>query len=797
MSQIYNIYLYAGFNNYYNRQVKRFDYIEEYPNYLSVLENANFNYNDGIGAEIVVNLANQLYLQEPDYCLVQDTNIGNLTRWFIMDITRLRNGQSRMTLRRDIIADLYNDILDAPCFIEKATLGINNNLIFNSEAMTYNQIKQAEYPLTDRTQIPWIVGYVAKDVTEDTITITGENNTIAPDGEFANWDEYDYYQYLGVEFQGNYTDLTFALGTRHSTGKDVIYSFGADGKPKSLPLGVNNLGWLLSEYPQNGVAYTTNLPGGWNQYGAPTSISVNEFANKIFTSTQSRTIDWQQESYAFTDAHLDVEVQNFLNENNKIYKVGDRYYQISVSLAGTTDIQWVYDISNGTTLRSAFVSAAGYAGLSTATVSGYPCNILYRAPIYRLDIQEIQGESIKVNINNSRRHLLDAPYDMFCIPYGRFLVQKTGYLQEYDSPSSMLTIATAISTQLSTGCYDIQLLPYCPLDMKLFTDQHNAIDLTLLPENAYAAITDTEDFEVGYLFWCDKSNFTVELLDPQLPALPTDAIDFKVQHETEFYRIVSPNYNGNFEIKQTSNRGLSGFAATCSYKPFTPYIKVAPKFAGLYGAEFGDARGLICGGDFSLPTISDAWENYQIQNKNYQVMFDRQIENMEYNNNIAMAQGVLGAITGATSAGVLGSVINPVAGIASGAISAAAGIADVAILANQQRETLDYTKDQFGYQLGNIKAQPQSLTKVSSFNADNKIFPFLEFYSCSETEKQALRNKLKYNGMTVMAIGTMREYLQPNESYIKGQLIRLENEDLDYHILLELATEINKGVFIK
>ena len=40
-------------------------------------------------------------------------------------------------------------------------------------------------------------------------------------------------------------------------------------------------------------------------------------------------------------------------------------------------------------------------------------------------------------------------------------------------------------------------------------------------------------------------------------------------------------------------------------------------------------------------------------------------------------------------------------------------------------------------QLGNIKAQPNSLAKTSAFNIDTRKFPILEYYTCTETEKQA------------------------------------------------------------
>ena len=79
---------------------------------------------------------------------------------------------------------------------------------------------------------------------------------------------------------------------------------------------------------------------------------------------------------------------------------------------------------------------------------------------------------------------------------------------------------------------------------------------------------------------------------------------------------------------------------------------------------------------------------------------------------------------------------------------------------------------------------------------NNKIFPVLEFYSCTDEEKTAFENKIKYNGMTVMRIGTISEFIKSEPTYIKGKLIRVEDIDEDFHYINELANEFNKGVFI-
>ena len=176
--------------------------------------------------------------------------------------------------------------------------------------------------------------------------------------------------------------------------------------------------------------------------------------------------------------------------------------------------------------------------------------------------------------------------------------------------------------------------------------------------------------------------------------------------------------------------------------------------------------------------------------------FNRQIQNMEVQNNVARLNDVLGAtvgsIAGAVAGSKLGGGIGAVAGLG---LTAAAGVADYQINEQLRNENMDYKKDMFGYQLGNIKAVPDGLSKTTAYTKNNKYFPFLEFYTCTEEEKNALKNKLKYNGMTVMRIGTINEFLQPEQSYIKGRLIRLEG-DYDNHYVNELSQELYKGVYI-
>ena len=156
--------------------------------------NINFIPNDGVDTEQIINIAPNFL---GDYLIAEEGSIID-SRWFIIESTRLTSGQYKLILRRDVIVDFYNSILNAPMFVEKATLSQNDPMIFNSENMSFNQIKTKEIQLTDRTKSPYIVGDISRNA-----TATGENKiSIAYNGKvdetLENISNYEYYAYSNL-----------------------------------------------------------------------------------------------------------------------------------------------------------------------------------------------------------------------------------------------------------------------------------------------------------------------------------------------------------------------------------------------------------------------------------------------------------------------------------------------------------------------------------------------------------------------------------------------------------------------
>lgn len=768
------------YNSYYNRIVKREQTLENYMQYVvgEPYVGINFNPNNGVDTIQYVNCD---YNQLGDYVLCVEDGVI-VSRWFIVEAKRERSGQYRLQLRRDLLVDYYDNIANSPCFIKKATLQSGDPLIFNSENMTFNQIKTSETLLKDETGVPWIVGFVPKNAFQEETEITSQLTNPANAITVSTLENWDFYKYVE-----NYT--RFVKTYR-------IYNWAHVN---------NNVGSATYGINYNGSSYSSEFDYGSYNSGAYTRLNmtmntpdsvfeqittgrelVNNWLNNIkYIESQLGAYETSTNA-VFGTYNTFVNIKNlngkyiFDTSTSKFYKISVE--QLEDSPNGMFDISQSSNLGlyldNQTALSGKYYSAT----FTTERVCSYICSYTF-SPL-RLHLTEVSGIDVNVKIDANRYHLIDQPFDMFAMPYGSIDLTKDGIKLCATNSEISTVLAIAIGEKTGTdNIYDLQLLPYCPLR---YMNLGSTIELG---ENNVNYIYQDNNV-VGVIFWANNSSFSFDI------PLQLSVSEPKIESECDMYRLVSPNYNGQFEFNLAKNGGLNYINVDCTYKPYDSYIHLNPNFGQLYGQDFNDARGLICGGDFSLPQVSNAWANYQLNNKNYQASFDRQIQNLELKNWTQSLQDKASLVSGAIQGGVSGFASGGVGGMAVGLIgSATTGALDYSINETLRNEAIDYTIDQFGYTLGNIQAMPNSLMKTSALTYNNKLFPILEYYTCTDKEKQALRDKLKYNGMTVMAIGTIAEYNAYDISYIQGQLIRLEGVHEDFHLMNEIASEINKGAY--
>ena len=812
-----NIYCLQGFNNYYNRVVRKFDTLNDYFDHqnsegkaIVPFQGINFVPNDCVNTEQILNWS-QSWL--PDYFITYDPDSGKMMRWFVMESIRQRGSQYQFRLRRDLIVDFYDSILDAPCFIEKANIN-DDYIILNSENMTFNQIKTKEFQLKDATNCPWIVGYYDSTYTDKEhpnykMYIDEQEPTdfdIAEASTFENW---DYYKYINEDFIGDPANLQYIISATNLINYEGTIRYTITNTSSSATLGSDGdsaVGFrgsppshdrvkqaMLDYYPHpKGLktfeAQTYN--GGYIRFHLS-----NSSASKKFKNLNGKIIRFSS----------DIEGEYVYKKI--IIKPKQETYKTHVQSGSLFDsLKGVMESLNATAIPTNNLSAF-YVSLTTES--------------YRIEYEDIIPGRLIAKIDKTAYNLTDAPYGMFAIPYPILRSQE----EEEDEPEPVIIKNTGTNTTVTVNAeagmrvamafakkyakggvlYDVQLLPYCPVQKIIQED--GSLDL-LNDTLRYSYIT-IDDEDVSVILNASVSSFTLNIPFEELPITNS-----KIQSQTDMCRLVSPNFNGQFEFNIVKNGGLNNFNIDCTYLPFSPYIHINPNFGRLYGKDFNDARGLVCGGDFSLPIVNDAWEAYKIQNKNYLNIFDRQIQNMEIQNKFQgigdAIKALTGSATGAASGALAGSIIAPGIGAGIGAAvggiaSMAGGVADVAINEALRKEAIDFTRDNFGYQLGNIQALPNSISKTTAYTFNNKIYPILEYYTCSEIEKRALAYKIANNGMTIMMIGKIKDYKDNtwsyddiiSRNYIKGQLIKIEDINCDdFHVANEIANEVNKGVYL-
>ena len=1002
-----NILLLRGFNNYFNRIVKKYTAIADYKiNSASFLDfsGINFNPNDGVATELIIGSSAQLEnnaalswdsLGTPDY-LVCYTMEGETpaavikSRWFVLESERTRDGQYRIALKRDVLAEHYDDIKTSPCFIEKGYItDANNPLVVNSEGSQVNQIKQNEVLLKDDSRCAWLVGYMKKDLNQinasgtpsniidpsiiasgvdfgDCITYKAANGTTTqqatkkavvltglPDVNAAI--EYDHLSVSGHHgLYGMYTNLD-ASNFNWTRTSGVIN--GIEWCNVDYAVLENSYFWLTNDYYhevcRNITNYTKNNGTAWSAFQA----MVNDLRNNFLANVSYNNLP----IFPTTNDLVSRFNGKYIYKDNVLYK-------LSVVLNNTADyIAKGASMTQCPSIRTYFSLVAGNLSdtslLDNSTTQGHTqASYGQEMRAYSIIATEsaVPGTlSVTIPNANTRNTVNDELYDMFAIPYNPDWEESEIVFGNtiIDSGNSLF-IAQKIMTELqvqSAGAegYDLQLLPYCPLDLAA------GDPLTNFTEGKdYSWVKDTNDNKKTIVFYPTKANFTKNLtytaqlhrydrldpatdfkpvpaaaagqsrlkyltwyvipnlsatLDPSITGtirvattsynniilrkiskdygntieelrvnsveidldhnnelffgeyvggsyhvlrtvtkadyeaadyyyvfyldsnsyggryineglceflklidLEISSLDKKISNETEFMRLTSPNFNSLFEFKLSKfEDGIHYINVDCTYKPFSPYIKLNPDFSWLYGVDFNDSTGLILSGDFSLSTMSDAWIQYELNNKNYQSIFNRQIQSLDVSQQIAREQlrfqniagmfggtaggAVTGALTGA-KAGPYGAIAGAAVGLVGGAaLSGLGAVYNQDWLQRQQAEAKSYAIDMYNYNLGTIQALPQSISKSNPLTFNNKVWPILEEFSCTEEEKELLKNKIQYNGMTIMAIGALDDYSHTDKfdkCFVKGQLIRVESVNDDFHIIDALYQEVNKGFYI-
>lgn len=810
-----------AYNAYYNRFLKYEallqDYLDNSEGSDYLIKNVNFNPADGLNTiHIAGNGELDNRLEFIDYSFTyallieynpalttreeiyadEDTKI--LSKWFILDNDRTRGGQYRLSLRRDVLVDYMKQIKTSPIFVEKGIItDLENPLLLNNEDRLVNQIKKQEILLKDKTDCPWLVIYLKKGALGNQGIGPDSDGYIpvnTPDNEnyyedintpIASW---QYYQYSSSDYQYvSYIDFRVHFWWNTHNEAEIY---------KASSLGASSL------------SYTNTTRG---------NLSVNNITKQKLDAQYLTTYMNTMKTQAVNA--FGYKLSNPLLEyNGKIIKDSDgKFWEVKVYTNGsgtqTDDVTSSSAPALKSTMTDAWRAAAQQPSVNPND-KAFQCRAFYTN--YRVEFIERKDITCRINLGAyTGTGTNDSPlFDAIAIPYGKMKFYGSGGLIDVDSTAERsLIVANSLCRILtSEWVLDFQLLPYCPVQTLINPNYEHRISIRYANDSCVFG-EDDGDYSDVFLV-CPNANFSFDI---QKEITIDDNSDVpsvfkrKYINDCTLLRLCSPNYNGLFEMNLAKNNGIiHSFNVDITLRPFNPYIHVNPDFSFLYGSDFNDLRGLVCGGDFSLGIINDAWNVYEIQNKNYQAIFDRQIQNLDINQSIArqeagwgMAAGVVsGAASGAAGGAIVGGGWGALAGAVIGAgTSAAGGAMDLANLQKRQQEARSYAIDNYNLQLGNVRALPYSITKTSALTFNNKFFPFIEIYECSEEEKEAYYNKLYWNGMTIGIIDRIEKYMSNYYSnYFRGKLIALHGEEgsnaVENRIIEAINYELMKGVFI-
>lgn len=709
---MYNLY-FLKFNNYINRTIKKFDIIDDYSDYISgIRTNMNFNFNDGINTTTeAINLkSSDSEIMKSNYIIIEDIETLELSRWFIMECKKTRGKQYIFSLRRDLVADNYDDILNSTSFIYKGYVEypdpaciIKENLSFNQKKINELYLKEDDFPFS------CIIAYISKQ----TVFSKGEN--------IINFK---------VDKSIDYNNVLSWFGNAILTKLDdyVIKSFSA-------------------EYTYDG-----------NQ------LTRTQKINNIIVETGNASI---------------MELNMLTRSEGLLFYINNVIYKFMFDYS---------ESSNTYTYNFKFIL------------------------IHRDDLVY----DLNLDLSALRTSLDDGYFDMLVIPYSSGIFGAR-YIKEQD----ILNVMTSLAN--NSNFYDVQLVPYRPIDTLNYYKENISWSKETssgTEEYEYEILHFNNNYPITYdfasiyqidgetrkafinLFWCQNSKREFQIrnyrdnfnyIENITSFHNIEMNEHKLISNTKILRLCSPNENSIYEFNSAPNNGIDYYNVSLKYNPYTPYIHVSPNYKWLNGGEFNDYRGLICKGNFSLGRATNSWEEYQTQNKNFQETFNRQIDIMQQEINWSLASGVINTVASGVSGGAMGAA-GGVAGIIAGAVAGTTqGVYNTVESQILSRENLQAQKDIFNYNLGSIKARPNTISNNSVLDNNNKIFPYVEFYECTDIEKEIFKNIIKYQGMTINRIGKIKDFLG-NENFVQARIVRTDLSD-DNHFIEELNNELMKGVF--
>lgn len=690
----------------------------------------------------------------------------------------IKRGLWRVTMVKDLVSSKYTDLINSKVLVSR--LGISRQLydpiLFQKEVLDLSEVKTSQELLNE---IPGVksYGYLAiwkRDSLDGNSIIWKSENRGAMKSDISVTDLQDYANYDNKQTYASEVSLKYNLRSTPST-IDNDKSIGMWAK-KTL----------------------TGLTSGviWPDY-----FKENYWSSSYNAGVLEERIRALVDSYPLMgsddDVTSDLGKVIFESSTGNYYEI-TRKSDFNTSTVELTNNQVTTLLGTGS-----WNKVTGASIYSKNTFYEYDYNLLYTVPVTE--------KTFGLYANT-----IDQPFQMFYIPIiegGRIGIGSYSYMTNRTLTESMLYDLISAYSGTAGKLVDVQLIPYSPVDgfRGAWNPNTKVLDTTNLDLVDSFIFSGEESSEVVAIFNVNYASYST-----YIPYNITFN-DYKLEQKKK-YILTSPSGSINYDFSVAKNGGLDGFYVEVDLRPFASFHRLQPNFKNLYGSTFKDTRGLIWQEDTSLTQVSDAWETYRRQNINYLNSFNTeqnykrsalaidQEANIGNYNRDAGKRLISAGIEAATFAAeaVAQDVFLGVKGGMSGGVGAAAIMGGALLNEAIEREQLaynnrmdkkkltneiDYSRQQFNYNIGNIKAIPENVEKVNGVYSTNNFVPYIQVFTPTAEEEEYYSRYLDLYGVNC---GMMVDLSVKEFNYLQGVIVlfssTITNEEYD-----ELQFQLKRG----
>lgn len=720
----------------------------------------NIDSPDTINGHIIYQL--QASENIPTYVVDASSN----RRYFVSGITQLRTGKYQISLIRDIMSETPMYWKNEKAYIQAGTATDFNKYKRWDLPFTNTKVGQQRLPINGKSS--FFVFYVNEQhynsnvITEDNLEIKA---SLAPgvygyDYDLQNLNSIPFYEYVNAGNVNNWSEfkggarvrclLRDVEGGRTPVTRTWRYDLATN---QSNFDGSNNP--FISDTNNNILIKTYNYSVSMNENNTRTSF---ETAMSNFLTTKKATFsgtDISTTAVNNLNAYVDKVIKAPDPNNSsvmKLWTIRDNITNINISNQSISK-------SDTTSLKQALSSInwvdATMEGTEFTETGDYWLEFSASATVHNYTLEEL-GNALSIDFNFLATVQKLPTSAVRCVN-----ILSNDDITDLQLAQALMMAQTNPSNETDTGrIIDIQYLPFSIAEE---TEYNSNIKINNISMAARFLLND------DYSFFTNLTDLT------------------NINKETDTIKIVSPSRASQFLFRPFDNAGNMEFTTKITIKPYTSIIYVRPSTQGLLLQDWDDKDCLIIQEDFSLTKVTSSWVEYVYANKNYQNTFNRQIQGREFERSwekrVEEAQAKADNWTARNMSSKKAQTYTgnlPIISNIAGAIGTAFQDSNYMQAAQLDREynqalydeSLSIAKDQFSYQLDNLKSQPLIPSQITTIDVKFLDGVYLEFYSTNETERGSIAKYYEYNGNRIDAYGLFSSYYG---AFIRGKIIKSDH----------------------